>query len=197
MSIAMAQLLSAGETSDELNRIKRLDRIRLLSKVMAAGCLVTPVLLTAAMLFYWSVTPSHALLGQAGLAGAIPVDIGVVVRGLAFVISMIPLSALIYGLLNAFRCFTAFTEGHIFSIETVSRLKVFSIAVAASALLKPLSGGALSILLSWNAAQGATKLVLNVGSDTLLTLIFAGTVAVIAWVLAEATVISDENEMFV
>lgn len=71
------------------------------------------------------------------------------------------------------------------------------LGVAASAVLKPLAGAALAVLLSWNGPDGAKTLVLAVGSDTLISLLFAGIVAVFAWIMAEAVEISDENDQFV
>jgi hypothetical protein len=164
---------------------------------MAVGCLVTSVMLTSAMLLYWTLTPAQTLLSQAGISNAPVADIDVLIRTLAFTISMIPLGTLIYGFLNARRCFVAFAAGEIFSSEQVKRLKAFSIAAAVSGLLKPLAGAALSVLLSFSNLAGRRTLALNIGSDTLIVLIFAGTVAVIAWVMAEAIDISDENKQFV
>ena len=190
----------AQSSSDKLtqpSREKRMERIRRRSRSMARTCLVTSALLAAAMLLYWATTPTPILLSHAGLPAVPGAEIGLSVRVLAFTISMLPLGALIYGLLSARRCFDAFAAGRIFSTETIRWLRVFSIAVASSALLKPFAGAALSILLSWNGGSGAKTFVLSIGSDTLIALIFAGTVAVIAWVMTEAIEIFDENKQFV
>jgi Protein of unknown function (DUF2975) len=184
------------DTTGEPSRSKRMERIRFLSHVMAMLCAATSVLLAAAMLVYWVATPSETLLAALGLPRMTFADIGSMSRVFAFVISMIPLGVLIYGLMNARACFKAFAAGQIFSIHTVGKLRAFSLAVLASAFLKPLAGAALSVLLTWNAS-GPKSLVLNVGSDTLLALIFAGTVAVIAWVMRDAIAIADENAQFV
>jgi len=186
-----------GGTTVGFTHEKRMDRIRSLSRIMAIGCLATSILLPAAMLFYWIATPTQTLLDQAGLPGVAPVGIGFSARAVAFVVSMAPLGALVYGLLNARHCFTAFAAGHIFSIGTIGRLRAFSIAVAVAALLKPFVGAVLSVVLSWNEAPGTRTLALTVGSDTLIALIFSGTVAVIAWVMTEAIAISEENKQFI
>lgn len=183
--------------SDTAAPADRMRRIRRLSRVMVAACLLTSVLLTAGMLFYWAMTPAHTLLRQAGLPDTPASALDMLTRALGFAISMVPLGALIYGLLSARRCFAAFAVGEIFSNTPIKWLKTFSIAVAASALLKPLAGAALSVLLSSRNPAGQKMLALNVGSDTLIALIFAGTVAVIAWVMAEALDIADENKQFV
>ncbi|MGX5669023.1 DUF2975 domain-containing protein [Rhizobium daejeonense] len=179
------------------DRRQRMRRIRSLSRVMAAGCLVASGLLTASMALYWTTTPTRILLSQVGIANGQAAEIDFPVRALAFVISMIPLGALAYGLLNARRCFKAFSVGNIFSREPTRHLRAFAVAVAVSALLKPFAGAALSVLLSASSSAGAKTLVLNIGSDTLIALIFSGTVAVIAWVMTEASDVSDENKQFV
>jgi hypothetical protein len=193
----MAEAFVSPDAACDPTRERRMHRVRRLSRMMARGCLATSVLLVAAMIAYWVATPAHLLYGQAGLAGRTLAEAGWSIRILACGISMVPLAVMIYGLVNARSCFAAFAAGDIFSVEAIKHLRAFAIAVAISALLKPFAGAALSILLSWNEAAGRKTLVLNVGSDTLLALIFAGTVAVIAWVMTEAIAIAEENKQFV
>jgi hypothetical protein len=185
------------DTAIETGTSKRMDRIRGLSRLMAMACLVTSILLITAMLFYWIATPSQLLFNQTGVAMASAAELSLPMRLGGFAIAMVPLGALIYGLASARRCFMAFAAGIIFSSEPVNRLKAFALAIAWSALLKPVAGAALSIIISVYIGSGARTLALTVGSDTLVSLIFAGTVAVIAWILAEAIDIADENKQFV
>lgn len=179
------------------DRATRMSRIRRLSRWMALGCLAASVLLASAMLLYWVATPAHLVFALAGLPDATAADLGLPARLLAFAISMVPLGVLIYGFLNARRCFLAFAAGQIFASGPIGRLCRFALAMAISALLKPFAGAALSVVLSMIATPGSKSLILNFGSDTLIALIFAGTVAVIAWAMAEATEIADENQQFV
>lgn len=186
-----------SDMTSEQDSEGRMNRIRLLSRLMAAGCLATSWLLAGAMLLYWIATPTRTLFSQAGIPNVPVTEIDYSVRALAFGVSMVPLGALIYGLLSARRCFNAFAAGQIFCREPINRLKGFAIGVAASALLKPFAGAALSLLLSFNGSAGAKALALTIDSDSLIALIFAGTVAAIAWVMTEALAISDENKQFV
>ncbi|MGJ5006685.1 DUF2975 domain-containing protein [Bradyrhizobium oligotrophicum] len=178
-------------------RHRRSNRIRWMSQLMAAGCLVTSGLLAAAMALYWALTPTPTLFSHAGLPNAPVTEIDWSTRALAFSIAMVPLGTLIWGLLSGRRCFDAFAAGRIFSRDSIQQLKTFAIAVAASALLKPLAGAALSVVLSFHQPAGAKTLALSIGSETLIALIFSGTVAVIAWVMTEALEIADENKQFV
>jgi len=178
-------------------RAARINRIRSLSRWMAFGCLATSAVLTAGMLVYWIATPAPALLGQSGVQHGPDIDLGILERATAFAISMVPLGALIFGLLGARRCFAGLATGHIFTPRSIGGLQALSMGVAASAILKPLAGAALVLLLSWNAPERTRTLVLTIGSDTLISLLFAGIVAVFAWIMAEAVEISDENDQFV
>ncbi|WP_246678429.1 MULTISPECIES: hypothetical protein [unclassified Mesorhizobium] len=56
---------------------------------------------------------------------------------------------------------------------------------------------AMSVLLTLDAPAGQHRLTLSFGSDTVLMLLAAGTIAVIAWVMAEATALAEENQQFV
>ncbi len=76
-------------------------------------------------------------------------------------------------------------------------MRDLAIAVFASTLLKPVAGAALSILLSWRTYATGKTLVVTLSSDALLALLFAGLIAVIAWLIAEAMAIADENAQFV
>lgn len=178
-------------------RAIRMRRIRRLSGIMAPACLALAVLLTAAMAAYWSASPAGLLFAKAGLPAAPPAGLDAHLRLGAFAISMIPLGALIYGLLAARRCFATFAAGQIFSREATRSLRSFALAMAASALLQPPTGAALSLLLSAAGPSPGRSLVLEVSSGTLLSLVFAAMVAIIAWILSEATEVADENAQFV
>lgn len=174
-----------------------LRRIPALSKAMAALCSLTALLLAPGLVAYWLMTPADALLRDAGLPGLTGSGIGWSTRIAGIAISAAPLACLIWGLMQARRCFSAFAGGRFFTVDAVYGLRGFAIGLFASALLKPLAGAALSVLLSWDAGAGQRALVVSVGSDMLLSLLFAGMVAVITWVMAEARGIADENAQFV
>ncbi|WCT78619.1 DUF2975 domain-containing protein [Novosphingobium humi] len=178
-------------------RAIRLDRVRRLSGLMATASVAVAVLLGIAMLLYWCLTPASTLFRHAGLALAPPTDIGVAMRFAAFAVAMIPLGALIVSLLSARRCFGCFAAGRIFSADAARSLRGFALGVAAAALLKPVAGAILSLLLSSLSPAHTRALALNLGSDTVLSLLFAGMVAIIAGVLVEAADVAAENDQFV
>jgi hypothetical protein len=175
----------------------RTDRLRRLSGALAMLCLGVALLLPALMATYWWLTPAEALFRQAGLGLAPPAALGLTVRFTGFSLAMIPLAALVLGLMSARRCFASFAAGRIFSVDAARGLRSFALWAGVSALLKPIAGAALSLLLGAASPEPTRSLVLSVGSDMLLALLFAAIVAIIASVLAEAAEIAAENEQFV
>ncbi|MBN9217015.1 MAG: DUF2975 domain-containing protein [Mesorhizobium sp.] len=177
-------------------RQARLNRIRFFSLMLARGCILLAVLLTVALLFYWFGASSTSIAADAQVPAGWLTDLGFGGRTAAFLISVVPLACLIMALLAARRCFIAFAVGDFFSLEPARGLRDFALGLA-SALLKPFSAAALSVLLSLDAPAGQHRLTLGIGSDTILALLAAGTIAVIAWVMTEAAAIAEENRQFV
>jgi len=177
--------------------VVRVRRIRRLSGAMVFLCQSMPLLLVGGLLFYWFATPAVKLLLSAGLSPVAADTIGSGTRLAGFAISMVPLSVLIWGLLQAQRCFRAFAAARFLTAEPVAGLRGFALGLLISSLVNPFATAALSVLLSWRGPPGTRTLTFNVGSDTLLLILFAGTIAVIAWVLAEAVAIAEENAQFV
>ena len=189
---------------DETDRIigsqtrgQRLQRIRRLSRFMRVACLLVAASVLVGMAAYWIATPGDQLLASAGLAGRGIAPPDGWTRIFGFVLAMLPAGALIYGLISARNCFVTFENDEAFSPRAATHVWRFAVAVAASAVLQPIAGLALGLLLSWNGPPGSKMLALSFGTGTLVTLIFAGTLAVIAWVLREAADIADENRQFV
>ena len=181
----------------DMSAPKRQARIRRLGRWMARICLVTSLLLVTSMLAYWVLTPSADLYDAAGLPHERGGTIGVSIRLFGFTLAMLPLAVLAYGLENARRCFAGFADGRFFSLQADARLRRFAIAAGMSALLQPIAETALSLLLSINGLPGSRTLRLEIGSETLIMIVFAGTVAVIAWLMAEAAMMAEEHEQFV
>lgn len=175
----------------------RAERIRRLSKIMSGLYLATSVALTAGTLYYWFATPPANILASAGLPVTGAGNLGLPTRLLAFLVSMLPLAALIWGLRQARHCFDGFARQQFFTAETVGSLRAFAMAIFVSTLLQPFAYSALSLILSWTDPTGQRALAIGISSDMLLGLLFAGTITVIASVMREAIAIADENAQFV
>jgi len=175
----------------------RLNHIRSFSRLLAWSCGPLAILLTAGLLLFWFGASTGSIAAGAQIPAEWLADLGIGRRAAGFAVSFIPLACLIAALLAARRCFRMFAAGEFFSREAANGLKGFAVGLLASALLKPVSGAALSVLLSLDAPAGQHRLTLGIDSDTILMILGAGIVSVIAWVLAEASALAEENAAFV
>lgn len=192
----MADLPHASNVSPPVGSL-RMQRVRRLSAVMAVVCVVIAAALTLGLALYWWLTPVGAIFQQSGLPSVPPTELSMFVRGAGFAISMIPLAFLIYGLIAARRCFHSFAAGNIFSETAIASLRTLAIGMALSALTKPIAAAGLGLLLSSLPPGAGKTLSLHISADMILLLAFSGIVAIIAWVLMEATEIADEHRQFV
>jgi len=184
------------ETTPWTDRSQRLERLRWLSSAMAALCVAIAVLLIGLMIIYWVTTPHDELLAAAGIAGTIAPADDLWLRAAGAGIALVPLVALTLALVSARTCFLALAGGAVFSHTAVNGLRGFAFWLLVSTVLQPLAGAALSVVLSLGAG-GRGQLSLAVGSETLLALLFSGTVLVIATVMSEAIDIADDNAQIV
>ncbi|MET2826937.1 DUF2975 domain-containing protein [Mesorhizobium shangrilense] len=192
----MADSIVMASTPDPI-RQARLNRIRFFSLMLARGCLLLAALLTLGLLFYWFSTSAASIAADAQIPREWLTDLDVGRRAAGFAISFVPLGCLILALMSARRCFNAFAVGNFFGQAPVKGLRNFALGLLASVLLKPFSAAALSVLLSSDAPAGQHRLTLGFGSDTMLALLAAGLIAVIAWVMAEASTLAEENAQFI
>jgi hypothetical protein len=179
------------------NPLDNKARIVRLSRLMSMLCMMVAVILGAGLAIYWVVAPIEGIFRHAGIPGFPIWEIGFGVRLMAFLISAVPLACLIWGLLQAGRCFDVFATGTFFTDEPARHLRAFAIAILVSALLKPFAGAALSLLLSTSSLAGRRAVIVNVSSDMLIAFVIAGLIAVVAWVMAQARTLADENAQFI
>ena len=175
----------------------RLARIRRLSRVMVVICHAVAVLLPLGLAAFWLAAPAELLAAQGKVPPGWLVSFGPLERVVGLAISFISLTPLVWGLTGAGLSFRSFAAGDLFGRQATGGLRRFSLGLLFSAILQPVVMALLSVLMSWEAPAGQRQLVLGVSSDTLLVVLFAGMVAIIGWVLAEASVIAEENAQFV
>jgi hypothetical protein len=177
-------------------RTRRLMKMQQLSRVMAMLSIVVAVALTGLSIFYWAATPWDRVLALLGMAPMGPPASETMLRIGGGAISLLPLAALILGLMAARSCFLALARGEVFSQASVRGLRGFAFWLLVSALLQPIAGAALSVLLSLGSG-GPGQLAISFSSDILLALLFSGMVLVIATVMSEAIEIADDNAQIV
>ncbi len=114
-----------------------------------------------------------------------------------FFISLFPLSALIYGLINIRKLFSFYKEGVIFSFEHVTIFKNISKALIFWVFSSIFYESAKSILFSMGNPPGQRTVSIGFSSSEITTLVVAGIVFVIAWVMDEGRVLTEDQHLTV
>lgn len=111
--------------------------------------------------------------------------------------ALLPVACLSFALCQAGLCFARFARADYLSISVVAHLRRFTAGLLAAGLLGLLLPTAMSALLSTAAPAGQRSLVVSVGSQEVLFLLFAALLWQIASVIARAVAIDEENRQFI
>jgi hypothetical protein len=172
---------------------KRRERVARLSALTRGAALAIAVILPVLGAGYWGFTSGPEIAAAAGL-GARPIELDTAGRIGAAVLSVIPVLALSWGLWRLAATLRLFGQGQPFAPAAVRGLRDFGSGVLACAVLKPVCGAALSVLITWD---GPKALALSISSDTLLLLLLGAVMTLMGWALSEAAALAEENAQFV
>lgn len=111
--------------------------------------------------------------------------------------SLLPLSALTYGLINIRKIFSFYKKGVIFSFEHVSLFRKTAKALVLWVVFSIAYESAKSVLFSIGNPPGNRVLNIGVSSAEVTTLVVGGIVFFIAWVMDEGRILTEENELTV
>lgn len=178
--------------------MSNLNRIRRAARVMSGLCLFIIYALPLSLALIWANFQGlgpHMMEQLPSQVRFETLGVGTLLAG--FVISMIPVSALIYGLINLRSLFRHYSRGVIFSREQAARLRRFALAAMLSVGLQILANSLLSVLLTFNNPPGMRQLAISVSSDQLGTIFLGGVFLVIAWIMGEGSRIAEDNAQIV
>lgn len=179
-------------TIETRSRTARMARLSALARGFA---LVIAVALPVLGAGWWVFAGDAEIAAAAGLGGA-SASYGVPVRIGGAILAVLPVLALGWGLWRLAGTLKCFSLGRPFSPAAARGLRDFGYGVVACAVLKPVVGAALSVLVS-SVGPGPRALALSLSSDTLLMLLIGAVMALVGWALGEATAIAEENAQFV
>lgn len=127
----------------------------------------------------------------------IPNQLPITLQIIGFIVSLLPLSALTYGLVNIRKLFSFYKEGVIFSFEHVGIFKNTAKALILWVVLSMIYESAKSVLFSAGNPPGSRVLDIRLSSAEITTLLVGGIVFVISWVMDEGRILTEENELTV
>lgn len=114
---------------------------------------------------------------------------------------LVPPLLTVWALVSARGVFARISEGRFFARATSLGMRNLALAVLLNLTLAPLANLAATVVFALRMASqgvhGELYFDLGLSNTTLLVLIFAGTVAIIASVMAHAARVAEENEQFV
>ena len=173
-----------------------MNRIRRVSTVMKGICTVGIVATPLALAAFWAFAPIETIrdIREIGYdVTALPPAF----RLLAFLASMVPAGIGIYGLIALRRLFGAYSDGALFAAGNALDLRTFALSVAASAFAKIVVGPVLSVIVSWHNPPGTRVLEISVRSNDLGALFVGCLFLVVAWIMAEAQRLAEDNAQIV
>lgn len=175
--------------------------VQRLNSAFAWVCALLAVALPLAVFYQLVTTPTEGLLLRAGVQLSalqlVMLDVELWQRVLAVVLGMVPVCCASYGLVCAMRCFSGFSQSEYFSLRNVRYLRGFAAGVFASVVAGFFGSMLISVVLTLGAPAGQRALSIGLGSNELMTLLFAGMVWQISAVMAKAVALAEENAPFV
>ncbi len=147
---------------------------------------------------YWAFInhlPAQIIAVNISSNALIPHKLSAELQLVGFTISLLPLAVLTLGLLNIRKLFSFYKEGIIFSIEHVIIFKNTAKALVLWVFLSIIYESAKSVLFSLGNPPGSRVLEVGFGTAEITSLLVGGIVFIIAWIMDEARVLSEENEL--
>lgn len=161
-------------------------------------CLLLIVTLPIVVFVYWAVADAGLLAVRANmLPWAIQAPLENWQRWAGALVTCIPVGLMLRGLWEARQCFRQFAVGQVFTQQAVQRLRAFAAWAMAASAADMLISPVLSVLLTLHNPPGMRQLAIGIGTDHVLSLLFAAMVWVMAAVIAQGQVLAEENSSFV
>jgi hypothetical protein len=171
------------------------ENIKVVSHRLKLVCtcliIVLPVLYAAFWIFFNRVIAAMPIPLPAPVNGPLPA----LSRLMAFVVSMLPLSAILLGLANLMRLFSLYERGFIFTERNVACYRRLGRVLLLWVALGFTSRVLMSIALTFHNPPGERLLAVSLQSSDFVGLFVGFTILTIAWVMDEARKLKDDLEL--
>jgi hypothetical protein len=131
------------------------------------------------------------------LGATLNVSVPLNFRLIALACELVPVGFTMWALWSLRSVFLHYARGEVFSRGALGALTNVGRALLGSVIAGIIMQAPISIALSWYLGHGHRAISLAFGSNDLAGLFMAGVVFVIAWVMAEARRVAEENAGFV
>lgn len=124
-----------------------------------------------------------------------PNKLPVQLQVLGFIVSLLPLTALMYCIMNIRKLFSFYKEGVIFSFEHVKLFKKTATGLMIWVILNLIYDSAVSVIFTMGNPPGQRMLRVGIGSGEVTALFVGGIIFIIAWVMEEGRILNEEKEL--
>ena len=177
---------------DNLFKIKRIGRI--IHFLLSCLLIIVPLY----FLLYWVLInhlPEVLITANTLNTPIVPHQLPFKLQILGLLASLFTLVPLMYGISNLKRLFAFYREGVVFSFEHVKLFKNTAKGLLLWVVLSIIYESAKSVLFTWTNPPGSRILNVGFGSWEITTLLASGIIYVIAWVMDEGRILSEENKL--
>lgn len=151
-------------------------------------------ILNAAYWMFYNILPASAMAhNRIGLLVAEPPTVAI--RLFAFLVMMASLSVLMITFWSLARIFQFYTEGRIFSLNTIHCYRRLGWLFILAAPVRVFTQAALSVVMTWNNPVGQKSLMVSIGSGEIFSILTGGVILVITYVMREARRLEEEQSL--
>jgi len=173
------------------------QRLRRTTSFVRTLIVLGGVALVASMAWTW-ISPERALAELTSITKVSRVDrVTVQAQVLGALWTLLPVGIILLGLLRLWQLFSEFREARVFSPRALVSLRGFARCLVASAVVAPVYGAVLSVILTWANGPGRRELAIQVSSNDYTLLLLGAVLLAMSSVMTEAARVAEDNAGFV
>lgn len=173
-----------------------MKRIRTVSAIMRTVCTICIAAIPASVAVFWALVSPETVKALPGVAYEVAA-LTAATRVLAFLLTMVPGAVAVWGLVALRGLFDAYRRGAVFAPGNALRLRRFAVSVVVAAIAKIAIVPVMSVVLSWHNPPGSRAVSIAFGSDDIGALFVGLLFLVVAWIMAEAQRLAEDNAQIV
>jgi len=175
-------LASLKQTSS----MEPIKKIHLLSSLLSKLCILGLVGLPLLQVWIW-IDVGRLVDALSNLGGhIIPQELAPLNRGIGFLLSMIPISFLMLGLIKLRELCLLLKKNYRFEKQHLELLHKFTLMLLYGSFIAPITRALISIVVTINNPPGNRALVVNLDSEDLIRIFLAAVLLLIVWSLNES-----------
>lgn len=166
--------------------MKAIKNIHLLSSLLSKLCILGLVSLPLLQVWIW-IDVGRLVDALGNLGGHImPQELDPLNRGIGFILSMIPISFLMVGLIKLRELCLLLKENYRFEKQHLKLLHKFTLMLLYGSFIAPITRALISIVVTISNPPGERALIVNLDSEDLIRIFLAAVLLLTTWSLNEA-----------